>query len=57
MNGTGLLFSRMKGNQRDPEANLELAIFLSHLRIAVLSRTPLSEKTLSIVAIVGVGRI
>ena len=47
----------MKGSLRDPEADLELAIFSSHLGIAVLSRPPLSKKTPSIIVIVGVRRI
>ena len=56
-NGTGLLLGRMKGSLRDPEADLELAIFPSRLGIAVLSRPLLSKKTPGVVAVVGVGRI
>jgi len=47
----------MKSSLRDPEVDLELAIFPSCLGIAVLSRPPLSEKTLGVVAVVGVERI
>ena len=44
----------MKSSLRDPEADLELAIFPSHLGIAVLRHPPLSEKTPGIIAIVRV---
>jgi len=37
--------------------DLKLAVLLSRLRIMVLGRPPLSEKTPGIVAVVGVGRI
>ena len=42
----------MKGSLRDLEADLELAIFLSHLGIAVLGCPPLSEEALGIVVVV-----
>ena len=57
MNDAGLLLGRMKSSLRDPEADLELAILPCRLGIAVLSRPPLSEKTPSVVAVVGVRRI
>ena len=57
LNGTGLLLGYMKSSLRDLEVDLKLAIFPSCLRIAVLSHPPLSEKTLGVVTIVGVGRI
>ena len=51
-NDAGLLLSRMKSGLRSPETDLELAIFSSHLGVAVLSRPPLLEETPSIVAVV-----
>ena len=50
--GTGLLLSRMKSGLRSPKTDLELAIFSSRLRVAVLSRPPLLEETPSIVIVV-----
>ena len=48
----GLLLGCMKSGLRNPKADLELAIVSSHLRIAVLSRPPLSKKAPGIVAVV-----
>jgi len=42
---------------RDPEADLELAILSSRLRIMVLGHPPLSKEMPGIVAIIGVERI
>ena len=50
--GAGLLLSRIKSDLRSPEMDLELAIFSSRLRVAVLSRPPLLEETPSIVTVV-----
>jgi len=47
----------MKGSLGDPKMDLKLAVFLSHLRITVLGRPPLSKETPGDVAVVGVGRI
>ena len=55
--GAGLLLSRMKSGLRSPKMDLELAIFSSRLGVAVLSRPPLLEEALSIVAVVRIGGI
>jgi len=55
--GAGLLLSRVKGGLRDPEVSLLLAILPSHLRIAILSHSPLMKVAPDVVAIIGVGRI
>ena len=55
--GAGLLFSRVKGGLRDPEANLQLVILPRRLGIAILSHPPLMKAASGIIAIVGVGRI
>ena len=47
----------MKGSLRDPKVDLELAIFPSHLVIAVLSHPPLVKKMPGVVTVVGVRRI
>ena len=56
-NNAGLLFGGMKGSLGDTKVDLELAIFLSRLRIMVLSRPPLSKETPGVVAVVRVGGI
>ena len=50
--GAGLLLGYMKSGLRNPKADLELAILLSHLKIAVLSHPPLSKEAQGVVAIV-----
>ena len=55
--GAGLLLSHMKSGLRSPEVDLALAIFSSHLGVAVLSRPPLPEETPSIIAVVRIGGI
>ena len=57
MNDTGLFLDRMKSGLRNPEADLELAILLSRFGIVVLSRPPLSEKTMGVVVVVRVGGV
>jgi len=42
----------MKSGLRNPKVDLKLAILLSRLGIAVLSRPPLSEKTPGVIAVV-----
>ena len=56
-NGTGLLLSRVKGGLRDPEANLQLAVLPSRLRITILGHPPLMKVAPGVVSIIGVGRI
>jgi len=47
----------MKSSLRKLEADLKLAVLLSHLGIAVLSRPPLPEEAPGIVAVVRIGGI
>ena len=56
-NGARLLLSCMKGSLRDPEVDLEPAIFPSRLGIAVLSHPPLMKNMPGVIAVVGVRRI
>ena len=55
--GAGLLLGCMKSGLRNPKVDLELAILLSRLGIAVLSHPPLLEEAPGIVAIVRIGGI
>ena len=50
--GAGLLLGCMKSGLGNPEVDLELAILLSHLGVAVLSHPPLPKEAPDIVAIV-----
>ena len=51
---TGLLFGGVKSSLRDPKADLELAIFPSHLGIIVLSGPPLMEEMPGVISVVRV---
>jgi len=44
----------MKGSLRNPKMDLELAIFLSRLIIAVLGCPPLPEETPGVVVVIGI---
>ena len=56
-NGASVFFGDVKGCLRNPEADLELAVFLSCLRIAVLGRPPLPKEARGIIVIIPVGGV
>ena len=51
-NGAGLLLGYMKSSLGNPKVDLELAILLSCLRIAVLSHPPLLKEAPGIITVV-----
>jgi hypothetical protein len=51
-NGVGLLLSRIKGHLEDSQMNLQLAVVLNRLGIAVLGRPPFLEEALGIITVV-----
>jgi len=50
--GASLLLGCMKSSLGNPKADLELAILLSHLGVAVLNRPPLPKEASDVVAVV-----
>ena len=55
--GAGLLLGCMKSGLGNPEVDLELAILLSHLGVAVLNRPPLPKEAPGVIAVVRVGGV